>query len=1223
MNLTKYKQLIDAFTSWYPPQQYYESGYQDQLTLEKLNALDKESFIAFFYDFYAEGGKIQSGGHRTKNRFRETLVNDYEAFRDYLLQPFHENFKVLDWLEERKKYNQWGEGISTIYLNRINPKEYPVINNKTVDGLRLLGFTISSTYPAKYNDIRNAQLSLMAEFPDLKDFFKTDRLNQFIVGELQGKQMIRDINPELYKELENKRTDPFSELIETYKQHLTEDGLTGEIYKWKAVKHFLETWNPDAPNFGEMFAEAIKQQINLIHWLSFDVINSFCKSYPDELKAMILNLYNEAIPLPDRIIEFQRKSSELIGKTGKNKKDNQDERAISLYLFFRYPEIYIHYQDAFYSWLIKAYGFSKSKPGNKYIHYQEVAQRFKTEYVTTDEELVDQVQASVPTGLFQDPELNLLTQDVLYYAIQPKNINYWIFQGNPNIYDVKGALRDNALRTWKVTAHKNRIRNGDKVILWVTGDKSGCYALCTVKSDVMVIPDYPEEIPYNLVPDENVPTEKVEIVIEYNLWSDPIPKSMLVGNPVLADFKVGNQGTNFMATKNQYDAIIQLINNKMPTENIHYWLWSPDHNASIWEEFYNKGLMGIGWDKLGDFSEYESKEEIIKKLQSLDNTDNSKKNNGRACFEFLKVIKPGDIIIPKKGRTTYLGYGIVRSDYFYDPARERITHLRKVEWKKKGSWEETKGPIVLKTLTDITKYPEYVDKLIDLIGIQARKNNNPDQLKSFGTLNRILYGPPGTGKTYHSLNHAIAIIESKKLSEVEIEDRKELRTRYEQYVSDGRIIFSTFHQSMSYEDFIEGIKPLKPEESQPVKYDVVNGIFKQIAVKAAFSFIDLESDQPAVAETMKYDTLYDEYISELSQLLDQKSEVPIKTRTGGDIRIVDITDHDNIELKHPDGGRTYIVSKQRLSILFDNIPDENKISNINTTFRSLIGGSNATAYWSVLHELKEREKKFKPQKQANREIQYSDEDKERLVRKMDWKQIDFTKKQQPYVIIIDEINRGNVSNIFGELITLIEEDKRLGNKEALQTLLPYSKSSFGVPPNLYLIGTMNTADRSVEALDTALRRRFCFVEIAPRYDLDELQNEIIEEITLADLLELINKRIEKLLDKDHMIGHSYFMEVLTPHDLQMVFHNKLLPLLHEYFYGDPGKIGLILDKGFFVDNGKAKSEKILANFEPYDNAEDLEEKLIFHLKNIENMSDEDFMDAIMILMNVKKDDKTQ
>lgn len=197
----------------------------------------------------------------------------------------------------------------------------------------------------------------------------------------------------------------------------------------------------------------------------------------------------------------------------------------------------------------------------------------------------------------------------------------------------------------------------------------------------------------------------------------------------------------------------------------------------------------------------------------------------------------------------------------------------------------------------------------------------------------------------------------------------------------------------------------------------------------------------------------------------------------------------------------------------------------------------------------------------------------------------------PYGLFIDEINRGNVSAIFGELITLIEEDKRLTKNEVIVDL-PYSKQKFGVPPNLHIYGTMNTADRSVEALDTALRRRFSFKEMMPKPEL--LTNKgtegtgLIGGIKLNDLLTTINNRIEVLVDRDHTIGHSYFMKIEDESGLRDVFKNNIIPLLQEYFYGDYGKIGLVLGEGF-VKYKPSKENTSFAKLKGYQDANSLQQ----------------------------------
>ena len=212
-----------------------------------------------------------------------------------------------------------------------------------------------------------------------------------------------------------------------------------------------------------------------------------------------------------------------------------------------------------------------------------------------------------------------------------------------------------------------------------------------------------------------------------------------------------------------------------------------------------------------------------------------------------------------------------------------------------------------------------------------------------------------------------------------------------------------------------------------------------------------------------------------------------------------------------------------------------------------------------------------------------------------------------YAIFIDEINRGNIANIFGELITLIEDDKRIDTDNYIPAKLPYSNEDFGVPPNLYIIGTMNTADRSVEALDTALRRRFSFIEMNPEPAKLSSEEFKCAGIDLEALLNAINARIEKLLDKDYCIGHSYFMTIKNRQspleEIKNIFQNKILPLLQEYFYGDWGKILLVIGEEFVET--KENTIKFLST-DSYEDFEEYDEKPIYNFTKPSSWSIESF-----------------
>lgn len=381
-------------------------------------------------------------------------------------------------------------------------------------------------------------------------------------------------------------------------------------------------------------------------------------------------------------------------------------------------------------------------------------------------------------------------------------------------------------------------------------------------------------------------------------------------------------------------------------------------------------------------------------------------------------------------------------------------------------------------------------------------------------LNTILYGPPGTGKTYNSIFYALANIENKKFSEIEAESKinfNEVKRRYDNNLSEGIIVFTTFHQSMGYEDFIEGIKP-KTENNQVI-YKVEDGIFKGLCNTATAKVIS------------NFENSYQAFLDELSS-----KEEGIKLDAGKDTIGISLMEN-GFDLKIDSNSYIKSISKAGLKYVSDS-----------QSFVGIWG----KYYKAIFKNLADN-------------YGYKTES---------------TDLNQKYVLIIDEINRGNVSQIFGELITLIEEDKRSDGKVAFKVTLPYSKKPFEIPNNIYIIGTMNTADRSVEALDTALRRRFSFISMMPKEDTLQMTTDGID---LPKLLLTINNRLRVLKENDHTIGHAWLWDVTNFEGLKTVFGNKILPLLQEYFYNDYEKLGLVLGDAFFRKHQMVNSD-LFASF---------------------------------------------
>ncbi|HEG1364597.1 TPA: McrB family protein [Campylobacter jejuni] len=423
-------------------------------------------------------------------------------------------------------------------------------------------------------------------------------------------------------------------------------------------------------------------------------------------------------------------------------------------------------------------------------------------------------------------------------------------------------------------------------------------------------------------------------------------------------------------------------------------------------------------------------------------------------------------------------------------------------------------------------------------------------------LNQILYGPPGTGKTYHTIDKALEILGEN------LESRDEKKAKFDEYVRKGQIVFTTFHQSYGYEEFVEGIKPIidNDENSQEVKYEIKDGIFKELCEKALENRDSIKNFNfyiDKLKEKVKIDDNNPEKYFELPN-----TKYSIQYRNGKTFRIK----FDDMSKNHKD----YPVS-------IDNIEKLYKTSNIDEIY-------NSAYVRAILNYLK-------------------------LQGLEDYKEKD-EKVNLPYIIIIDEINRGNVSKIFGELITLIEASKRIGEKEELKVTLPYSGEKFGVPKNVYIIGTMNTADRSITSLDTALRRRFEFIEMMP--DVSKLSMDC-EGINLQELLKAINTCIEYLLDREKTIGHAFFIGVENLNDLKSIFQNKIIPLLQEYFYNDYALINAVLNDNGMIFKDK-KDDKYLQKIKNLDSVNS--ERSIYNIASF----DDKIWDKIEIYQAIYNDE---
>lgn len=427
---------------------------------------------------------------------------------------------------------------------------------------------------------------------------------------------------------------------------------------------------------------------------------------------------------------------------------------------------------------------------------------------------------------------------------------------------------------------------------------------------------------------------------------------------------------------------------------------------------------------------------------------------------------------------------------------------------------------------------------------------------SRSAVNVILFGPPGTGKTFSVRRRALELL---GLADISTATMDTVRTTWDDRRREGQVELCTFHQAFAYEEFVEGLRA--DTEEGEVRYEMADGLFKRLSLLAA-------------SEGLATSVVVDDFATRWNALIASIESEPIFIATGASTVSYRLQVNGRGNITATQGavvnevftpiGPPLTASKDKMRVVWE---DRESLGPSPTTTRLGAYHSIATPIWIVyraLHHVslpKEAGPASADMKMERVREAFASEQK-----------FQFSNNARQYVLVIDEINRANIARVFGELITLLEPDKRLGMDNELRVRLPASKEWFGVPPNLHVIGTMNTADRSIALMDVALRRRFVFEEMMPDAGVlrDELAKKDVPE-ALRDLVvrlfEKLNQRLRYLYDREHQIGHAYFFGVETLADLREVFATSVLPLVQEYFFGQWEKVALVLGYPMNAEGG--------------------------------------------------------
>lgn len=582
---------------------------------------------------------------------------------------------------------------------------------------------------------------------------------------------------------------------------------------------------------------------------------------------------------------------------------------------------------------------------------------------------------------------------------------------------------------------------------------------------------------------------------------------------IAADIDFISKYRNYLQEKNLYrdESLHLLIQDFMycmvqyePEEEVQYWLYSPGEQARKWDQFSEEGIMALGWDELDDLNSYENRGEILAALKEKYGGDGDKKNDVTANDEFLSKIRLGDIIIAKKGMKELIGYGKVTSDYYYEPDATEYRHRRKVYWQKKGLWNVGSKSLVIKALTNITqyntdvlpgkKYGEYLVGLIEgtIYPEEIPMSNEADILTYKKQI--ILYGPPGTGKTRKAKMIAREMLGMESGTDLKNSNRFKL---------------IQFHPSYSYEDFVRGIVAKPSEEGEGILYEAENKILGELAAEA-------QKNHEAARKSLQKITDISEVLERFKEHIISKIDAEEKYQLTDHIYIF-YADENRFKYKgdnwnrHPKGLNIPFSEFNKVIALE---PKDRQDIVQHTALRALTR-SHATYFYQLFQKYQE----FYASK------------KHLFGQKIE---------EKNYVLVIDEINRANLSAVLGELIYALEY-----RGEKVESMYDVGGKEIVLPPNLYIIGTMNTADRSIGHIDYAIRRRFSFIEMLP---------EILEDNDEIYFNEVAFREVMKLFIKPNADGYFSFEDGERSDELSGDFSAKDVVPGHSYFIAQKAKV---------------------------------------------------------------------